>query len=82
MACIFASCHILEPISVVGLKLNDTCLKNGSTVSLRCEVRGFPRPRIDFHQNNILIAPGSLGFDNYMLEFYDQVNNVDLFIQY
>ena len=53
--------------------LNDTCLKEHSTVSLRCWIRGFPRPTISFQRNDEPIFPGSPGFDNYELESYDQV---------
>ena len=65
--------HVIEPTSVIGLTLNDTCLKEGSTVSIRCHVGGFPRPNIDFRRNDIIIDPRSPGFDNYMMDFFDEV---------
>ena len=63
-----------EPYSVTGLSLNDTCLKEGSTVSLRCEVQGFPRPSVEFQLNSIPITPGRGTFQNFVQEFYDQVS--------
>ena len=68
-----------EPISVIGLSLNDTCLKEGSSISIRCNIRGFPRPGIEFRKNDIEITPEIGMFQNILLEFYDQVR--DLMIQ-
>lgn len=65
----------LEPVLVIGLSLNETCLKEGSTVSLRCEIRGFPRPSIEFRQNDKGITPGSGLFENIFFEFYNQARN-------
>ena len=62
--------RLIESTSVIGLTLNDTCLKEGSTVSLRCNVQGFPRPSVNFQRNDIDIVPES---ENYELEYYDQV---------
>ena len=69
--------YVIEPISVIGLSLNETCLKEGSNVSIRCNVIGFPRPRIEFRKNDIEITPGpEVGtFENILLEFYDQARN-------
>ena len=61
------------PTSITGLSLNDTCLKEGSSVSIRCNIRGFPRPSIEFRKGNTRIAPEAGMFDeNILLEFYDQ----------
>ena len=65
--------QLSEPVSVIGLSLNDTCLKEGSNVSVRCEVKGFPRPSVEFQLNGIPIIPGRGAFQNFVLEFYDQV---------
>ena len=46
----------------------------GSDVSIRCNIRGFPRPEIEFRLNGTAIIPGMGKFKNYMLEFYDQVS--------
>lgn len=63
-----------EPISVIGLSLNDTCLKEGGNISVRCNIRGFPRPSfIIFYQNGIEITPEVGIFENILLEFDDQV---------
>jgi hypothetical protein len=59
----------IEPVSAIGLSLNDTCLLEGSTVSLECEIRGFPRPRVDFRHNGIIATSA---FENILLEFYNQ----------
>ena len=58
---------------MIGLSLNDTCLKEGSNVFLRCYVRGFPRLSVEFRLNGITITPGSGAFENFVQEFYDQV---------
>ena len=58
---------------MIGLSLNDTCLKEGSDASLRCNVQGFPRPTVQFQLNGVTVIPGSGIFDNYVQEFYDQV---------
>ena len=58
-------------MSVIGLSLNDTCLKEGSTVSLKCEIRGFPRPSVDFRQNGMNVTST---FENAQLEFYNQAS--------
>ena len=63
-----------EPYSVTGLSLNDTCLKEGSMVSLQCEARGFPRPSVEFQLNGIPITPGIGTFQNFVQEFYNQVS--------
>ena len=68
------------PISAIGLSLNESCLKEGSSVSIRCNVRGFPHPRIDFHKNNIEITPEAGMFENILLEFYDQARNNKIYL--
>ena len=60
-------------MSITSLILNETCLKEGSTVALRCNVLGFPRPMIQFRVNDTLITPKEGDFENFVLEFYDQV---------
>ena len=65
--------QLSEPVSAIGLSLNDTCLKEGSNVSVRCEVKGFPRSSVEFQLNSIPIIPGRGAFQNFVLEFYDQV---------
>ena len=62
-----------EPVSITGLSLNETCLKEGSSISIRCNIRGFPRPTIEFHKNGDKITPEVGIFLNIFLEFYDQV---------
>ena len=59
-------------MSITSLSLNETCLKEGSAASLRCNVRGFPRPRIEFQQDGIEIIPGAELHNNILMEFYDQ----------
>ena len=54
------------------LSLNETCLKEGSTVSLHCNTRGFPRPRIEFQQDGIEIIPGAEWYSNVLMEHFDQ----------
>ena len=66
-----------EP-SVVGLSLNETCLEEGTTVSLRCNIRGFPHPSIEFQQNGIEVTPGEGEFENIVLEYYNQVRSFKL----
>ena len=58
---------------MIRLSLNDTCLKKGNIVFLRCYVRGFPRPSVEFRLNGITITPGSGAFENFVQESYDQV---------
>ena len=58
-------------MSVIGLSLNDTCLKEGSTVSVKCEIRGFPRSSVDFRQNGMNVTST---FENVQLEFYNQAS--------
>ena len=73
--CLLELCFLVHqsvPISVIGLSLNESCLKEGSSVSIRCNVRGFPQPRIKFRKHNIEITPGAGMFENILLEFYDQ----------
>ena len=43
-------------------------------MALRCNVRGFPRPMIEFQLNGTTIKLGVGGFEN---EFYDQVRSID-----
>ena len=62
-----------EPISVIGLSLSKTCLKEGNNLSLRCEVRGFPRPSVAFQQDGVTVTPGMGAFKTFEQEFYDQV---------
>ena len=62
-----------EPVSIIGLSLNETCLKEDSSISIQCNIRGFPRPRIEFHKNGDEITPEVGMFSNIFLEFYDQV---------
>ena len=64
-------CHSV-PVSVVGLTLNETCLKEGGSISIRCNIRGFPRPSVKFSKNNVEVTPGEGMFQNIQLEFYDQ----------
>ena len=71
--------HIIEPISVTNLTLNDTCLRNSTTVALRCNVQGFPRPTmIQFLLNDTPLAP-EVG--KYVSEFYDQVRAIFIVYQ-
>lgn len=62
----------IEPVSIIRLSLNETCLKEGSTVSLHCDTRGFPRPRIEFRQDGIEIITGAEPHSNVLMEYYDQ----------
>ena len=71
-----------EPYSVIGLSLNDTCLKEGSMVSLRCEVQGFPRPSVEFQLNGIPITPGIGTFQNFVQEFYNQVSIICIYAKF
>ena len=68
--------HQSVPISVFGLSLSESCLKEGSSVFIQCNVSGFPRPRIDFRKNNIKITPEAGMFENILLEFYDQARRI------
>ena len=70
--CTILDLSMLVPVSVIGLSLNETCLKEGSNVSIRCNIRGFPRPRIKFRKNDVEITPEVGMFENILLEFYDQ----------
>ena len=73
----------LEPISIIGLSLNDTCLKEGSSIAIRCNIRGFPRPSIEFQQNGIEITPEEGMFKNILQEYFDQVRKLGfLFVHY
>ena len=65
---------------MIGLSLNDTCLKEGSNISFRCEIKGFPRPSVEFQLNGIPIIPGKGEFQNFVLEFYDQVRKLSIII--
>ena len=65
--------NLSELTSITSLSLNETCLKQGSNVALRCNIQGFPRPRITFKLDNEIIIPGTRNFGEYVLEFYDQV---------
>ena len=60
-------------MSVTNLTLTESCLIDGSTVSIHCGVKGFPRPIIEFLKNDIVITPGQGQFENFMWEFYNQV---------
>lgn len=63
---------------IIGLLLNDTCLKEGSTVSLRCEIKGLPyqHPSVEFRQNGIEIVPGRGKFKNFQLQFHNQARQI------
>ena len=67
--------YCLEPISVTGLTLNETCLKEGATVALRCNIQGFPRPEIQFRLNDEIITQKEGDFETFTIEFYDQVRS-------
>ena len=62
-------------MSIVGLFLNESCLKEDSTISLHCETRGFPRPRIKFLRDETEIVPGT---DFYTPENFDQASSTPL----
>ena len=64
---------IIEPVYILGLSLNETCLKEGSDISIRCNIKGFPRPNIEFRKNDAEIASEEGLFQNILIEFYDQV---------
>ena len=74
----YLSFYQSEPVSTIDLSLNETCLKEGSTVSILCEIRGFPRPNVEFRQNDAEITPGIGAFKNVVLELYNQVRNLNL----
>ena len=67
------------PVSVFGLSLNETCLKEGGIMSIRCNTRGFPRPNIEFRKNNIKINPEDEMFENVLHESCDQARNIHIF---
>ena len=62
------------PASIVSLNLSEACLKRGSNVSLRCYTDGFPRPKIQFLQNNVPIIPETAEFGNFLQEYFDEVS--------
>ena len=66
-----------ESISIIDITLNETCLLEGGTVAVRCNVQGFPRPYIEFRLNDEVIYPGMTEFYNFAVEYYDQVRATD-----
>ena len=43
-------------------------------MSLRCHIRGFPRPTIRFEVNGTAITPGEGNYENFVVqEYYNQV---------
>ena len=63
----------LAPVSIIDLTLNETCLKEGSNAAIRCNIQGFPRPIIQFQLDDETVVPGIAEFENYTLEYYNQV---------
>ena len=70
----------IETVSVTGLKLSEPCFESeckGTSISLQCNVEGFPRPSIVFHLNATPITTTSkVGiYENYVIqEFYNRVS--------
>ena len=63
-----------ELVSVTNLTLTEPCLRNGSTVSFRCGVAGFPRPDIEFLRNGfVIITPQQKQFENFLWKYYNEV---------
>ena len=62
------------PPSIISLNISEPCLKHGSNVSLRCYTNGFPRPNIEFLQDNVRIIPGEGEFKNFVQEYFDEVS--------
>lgn len=64
----------LAPVSIIDLTLNETCLKEGSNAAICCNIQGFPRPTIQFQLDDQTVIPGATEFENYVLEYYNQVH--------
>ena len=60
-------------MSILSLKLSEACLTHGTNVSLRCHTDGFPRPSIQFLQDDVTVTPGEGIFENFNQEYFDQV---------
>ncbi len=68
------SLHPPAPVSVVELTLSFTCLKQGTDLTLRCNINGFPRPTVTFSFDGNAITPGEGIYDGYIERtFYDEV---------
>ena len=63
------------PVSVTGLTLSFACLKQGQNLNLRCNINGFPRPRVTFSFGGDPITPGEGKYAGHIEEtFYDEVS--------
>ena len=63
------------PVSVTNLTLSFACLKQGQNLNLRCNINGFPRPRVTFSFGGDPITPGEGKYAGHIEEtFYDEVS--------
>ena len=63
------------PVSVTNLALSFACLKQGQDLTLRCNIRGFPRPTVTFSFGGTPITPGEGIYNGYIERtFYDEVS--------